>query len=153
MSGKFELKSSGTEQKFSTGAVRDISDSKPLLSLVSPFAVRRLGDWLTRGAKRYSPRNWEKGFPFSRCIDSLERHVQAFKAGDTDEDHLAACMCNVMFLIHYQDMIKRGVLPAELNDMPDYGSPEQEPEPAKLSRKPKPKPVKQKSNAKRRRHG
>ncbi len=30
-------------------------------------------------------------------------------------------MFNAMALIHYEEMIERGVLPAELNDMPNYG--------------------------------
>jgi hypothetical protein len=58
--------------------------------------------------------------PFSRVVDSLERHVQAFKAGDNTEDHLAAVMCNAMFLLHYQELIGAGVLPSELDDMPRY---------------------------------
>ena len=29
-------------------------------------------------------------------------------------------MFNAMALIHYEEMIERGVLPAELNDMPNY---------------------------------
>ena len=111
---------SGKREQFSTGAVRDTADGKPRLVLISPFALRRRGEWLRLGAVKYAPRNWELGMGFSRVVDSLERHVQAFKAGETDEDHLAAVMCNAMFLIHYQTMIERGALPAELNDMPDY---------------------------------
>lgn len=112
---------SGNRQAFATGAVRDTADGKPRLGLISPFALRRLGAWLTLGAAKYEPRNWEKGMPFSRVVDSLERHVQAFKAGDKSEDHLAAVMCNAMFLAHYQELIERNMLPADLDDMPDYG--------------------------------
>ena len=43
-----------------------------------------------------------------------------FMQGLRDEDHLAAIMFNAMALIHYEEMIERGVLPAELNDMPNY---------------------------------
>ena len=82
-----ELKSSGKEQSFSTGAVRDMSESKPALELISPFFERRLGDWLERGARRYERRNWEKGMPIERCIASLKRHVNQYQAGDDDEDH------------------------------------------------------------------
>jgi hypothetical protein len=31
-------------------------------------------------------------------------------------------MFNAMALIHYEEMIERGLLPAELNDMPNYQS-------------------------------
>lgn len=114
---------SGEREEFPTGAVRDTAAGKPRLGLISPFALRRFGAWLTAGAMKYSPRNWERGMPFSRVVDSLERHVQAFKAGEVDEDHLAAVMCNASFLIHYQEMIRTGVLPAELDDMPRYEPP------------------------------
>jgi hypothetical protein len=43
-----------------------------------------------------------------------------YQQGKRDEDHLAAIMFNAMALIHYEEMIERGRLPAELNDMPDY---------------------------------
>ena len=45
-----------------------------------------------------------------------------FQQGKRDEDHLAAIMFNAMALIHYEEMIERGLLPAELNDMPNYQS-------------------------------
>ena len=115
-----ELKTSGSEQTFCTGAVRD-SGSKPRMELISPFAMRRLGDWLRLGADRYADRNWEKGIPICRCVASLLRHTFAYLAGDTSEDHMAACMCNAMFILHYEEMIKRGVLPADLDDRPNYG--------------------------------
>jgi hypothetical protein len=40
--------------------------------------------------------------------------------GRDDEDHLAAVMCNAMFLLHTDEMVRRGVLPPELNDLPNY---------------------------------
>jgi hypothetical protein len=36
---------------------------------------------------------------------------------------LAAVMWNAMALAHGEDMVKRGVWPAELNDLPDYRTP------------------------------
>lgn len=117
-----QMHDSGERREFATGAVRDRGDLKPRMVLISPFAMRRLGEWLRLGEQKYSSRNWEKGIPFSDCLDSSERHLNAVKAGDTNEDHLAAIMCNTMFVMHYQEMIKRGVLPASLNDLPDYHS-------------------------------
>ena len=67
--------------------------------------------------------------PFSRCVASLKRHLMRFQQGLQDEDHLAAIMFNAMALIHYEEMIERGVLPAELNDMPatDHQAGEEKP--------------------------
>lgn len=49
------------------------------------------------GALKYGERNWEKGIPVSRYIDSAVRHLMKDCACETDEDHAAAfvwnCMC------------------------------------------------------------
>jgi hypothetical protein len=80
----------------------------------------RIGEWLRKGAKKYAERNWEAGMPISRCVASLCRHLEAFKMGRTDEDHLAAIAVNAQFIMHYEAMIERGVLPPSLDDMPKY---------------------------------
>jgi len=83
-------------------------------------ALRRLVAWLDLGAQKYNPRNWERGIPLARTTESTMRHMIAVAAGDDDEDHAAAVLCNLMFLAHTETMVKRGVLPAELDDMPRY---------------------------------
>jgi hypothetical protein len=115
-----EMQDSGQRQQFGTGAQRDTAEDKPRPDLISPFAEQRLGEWLAKGAKKYAERNWEQGMPFSRCTASLNRHLMQWKQGDESEDHLAAIMFNAMAIIHYQEMIVRGVLDADLGDMPDY---------------------------------
>ncbi len=137
-----EIKDSGQRQNFETGAVRDTAAGKYRPELISPFLfarcgrwllrqgarmmlsaffIERLGHWLERGAAKYSARNWEKGIPMDRTMASLLRHLNDYRAGDRSEDHLAAAACNVMFLIHTEEMVKRGRLPTALNDIPDYG--------------------------------
>jgi len=111
---------SGKRQQFASGTVRDTADDKPRPDLISPYANEREGAWLGIGAKKYAERNWEAGMPISRCIASLERHVIAYKKGKTDEDHMAAIRTNAGFILHYEEMIKLGVLPKELDDMPKY---------------------------------
>jgi|TARA_Y100000034_G_scaffold118456_1_gene159105 hypothetical protein len=115
-----KLKQSGSDEKFETGAVRDMADNKPRPDLISPFAEERLGEWLRLGAIRYAERNWEKGMPMSRTLASLNRHLMWFKQGKRDEDHLSAIMFNAMAIIHYEEMIKRGVLPEDLDDLETY---------------------------------
>lgn len=109
---------------FSSGAVRD-GGKKPALQYISPHAMFRLGEWLRfacedRQPEPYPPRNWEKGLPFSETIASLQRHVEKFKLGDTEEDHIAAILFGGMALAHYEEEIKAGRLPADLDDMPHY---------------------------------
>ena len=57
-------------------AVREPSEGKGRYDLLSPFATRRLAKWYELGAQKYAPRNWERGMPFSRYIDSAKRHIE-----------------------------------------------------------------------------
>jgi hypothetical protein len=111
---------SGHRETFETGAVRDAADGKSRPDLISPFATERLGEWLRLGAEKYAERNWEAGIPISRSLASLHRHLMKYQQGANDEDHLAAILCNAMFICHTEEMIKRGVLPQSLDDLPKY---------------------------------
>ena len=120
--------SAGHQREYQTGAVRENSSNKPRPDLISGFAEERLGEWLAKNCRpteeypngKYPERNWEKGLPMSNIVESLNRHMMKLKQGLTDEDHLAAIMCNAMFAIHVQEMVRRGVLPHTLLDMPTY---------------------------------
>jgi len=114
------MEDSGKRTEFSTGAVRDSSDDKPRPDLISPYAQWRKGLWLAEGAKKYKERNWEKGMKFSRCIASIFRHLLEYMMGKRNEDHLAAIAVNAEFLMHYEAMIEKGLLPKSLDDMPRY---------------------------------
>lgn len=102
-------------------AIREPSVGKGRFDLITPFGIMRLAKWYERGAQKYADRNWEKGMPFSRYIDSAERHITKFKMGMTDEDHLAAAAWNILAIIHHEEL---GQL--ELDDMPHYLSKEKE---------------------------
>lgn len=114
------MQDSGSREQFDAGAVRDTATGKPRLELISPFFLDRTGEWLRLGAEKYEDRNWEKGMPFSRVTASMLRHCNQWLAGDDTEDHLAAVAVNAMFLMHYQEMIKRGRLGIKWCDMPDF---------------------------------
>lgn len=119
-SGKHSMNDSGKREVFATGAVRDSAEGKPRPDLFSPFAMERIGLWLEQGARKYEPRNWEKGMEYERVTASLHRHLMKYMQHDTSEDHLAAIAVNASFLMHYDAMIERGILPKELNDLPEY---------------------------------
>jgi len=114
------MQDSGRRDTFDTGAVRDTADGKCRPDLISPFATERLAEWLRRGAEKYAERNWEKGIPISRSLASLHRHLMRYQQGHRGEDNLAAILCNAMFIVHTEEMIKRGVLPQSLDDLPKY---------------------------------
>ncbi len=115
-----KLQDSGQRRKFKTGAVRDRGDLKPRPDLISPHANMREGMINTLGSIKYSVRNWEQGIPISECLASAQRHIEQYKRGDTDEDHLAQARWNLGAMIHFEEEIKAGRLPAELDDMPKY---------------------------------
>ena len=116
-----ELKDSGIREKFSTGAVRDgDAASKPAYELISPMALKRIAQHYANGAKKYAKRNWEAGIPMDRTMASLLRHINQYREGLRDEDHLAAIAWNAIALMHYEEMIARGLLPKNLMDIPSY---------------------------------
>ena len=117
---KFILKDSGEREKFETGAVRDVSTGKGSYELLSPIAIKRVAIVYERGAKKYGRRNYEKGMPISRFLQSALRHTFQYLEGYRDEDHLAQGAWNLMSAIHIDEMIERGMLPKELRDTPDY---------------------------------
>jgi len=116
----FKLKDSGKREQHSSGAVRDIREGKGRHDLMSIFALKRYADIMERGAKKYDDRNWEKGMPMSRYVDSAIRHILQAMQGLTDEDHWGHAFWNIGAIMHQQELIALGILPPELNDLPDY---------------------------------
>lgn len=110
------VQDSGARQTFTTGSVRDTRDGKGRFDLITPIGLKRLACHYENGAQKYGERNWEKGQPVSRFLDSAIRHLYAYLAGDRSEDHLAAAAWNAMGAIHVEAECLAGRLPAELND-------------------------------------
>ena len=57
------------------------------------------------GAEKYSPNNWRKGMPITEVYESLQRHINAFMAGEDDDEesglsHLGHAFCNLVFMTH-----------------------------------------------------
>ena len=114
------MQDSGERETFETGAVRDAAEGKSRPDLFSAFALERVGEWLRLGSLKYAENNWMKGMNYSRVVAGLCRHLMKYRQRDNSEDHLAALIVNASFLMHYDAMIKRGVLPESLNDLPTY---------------------------------
>ena len=111
-----KIDDSGKRMSYGEGkAVREPSDGKGRFDLITPFGLERLAKWYEIGAKKYSDRNWEKGIPFSRYIDSAMRHMIKFIMGRYDEDHLAAAVWNLMAIMHHQALDE-----TDLDDLPHY---------------------------------
>jgi len=99
---------------YESGAQRENKEHKSRPDLISPYFQERLGFVLRDGAKIYSERNWELGIPDSSFLQSLERHLLAYKMGishglsenNKEEDHLGHLAYNVMGLIHNEEVRK-----------------------------------------------
>jgi len=113
-----KVQDSGQRQEFGTGAVRDTQDGKGRYDLLPVHAIARLAKHFENGAKKYGESNWAKGIPLRRYLDSMLRHSFKFMGGANDEDHLAAIIWNACCLLETQELIDRGLLPKELDNLP-----------------------------------
>lgn len=100
---------------FEGGGTRERAEGKGRYDLLPIFALKRLARWYELGAQKYGDRNWEKGLPYSRCIDSAKRHLDKFLMGMHDEDHLTAAIWNLMAILDFQE---RGM--NQFDDLPHY---------------------------------
>lgn len=82
------------------------NDGKVQLSYLPTKAQESEARVWMKGAKKYTRDNWKKGLPFLSVIDSMLRHVLAFKEGEnndpeTGESHMGHVRCNAAMLIEF----------------------------------------------------
>lgn len=112
------LKDSGERQDFGTGSVRDLDTGKGAYDLLQEFGIHADAMQLERGKAKYGWRNWERGQPVSRYIQSCRRHIAYYMMGLRDEPHLSAAAWNILCAIDTVFRVKVGLLPAALDDTP-----------------------------------
>ena len=93
------------------------NDGKPCMSLLPPLALEEVAKVLTYGKQKYAAWNWLKGLDHMSIVDSMERHLSAWKKGeDIDSEsgllHASHMATNAVMLI---EMI---LLRPDLNDRP-----------------------------------
>lgn len=81
--------------------------------LVPAYAQEQYARVLTKGAEKYTDRNWEKGMKWSKVLASMKRHILAYERGEdrdpeTGELHVAHIMCNAAFLTEYYRIYPQG---------------------------------------------
>lgn len=96
---RFYANETNTTMKFDGG--------KAPLDLVPMSAVFGLAEVLGYGAKKYTAWNWRKGLIWSRYYAAAMRHLfQWWCIGSVDPEsgisHLKHAMCNIAFLIEYE---------------------------------------------------
>ncbi len=85
------------------------NQGKTRLGLIPPFSIQEIGKVFTKGAEKYGDNNYRKGMPWSKCVDSLHRHLNAFEQGeDFDAEsglhHMAHVATNAIFLLEYYNI-------------------------------------------------
>lgn len=88
---------------YENGVKRSDRTGKGRYDLISPFALERLAKVYERGAISKGPRNWEAGFEWSRCLDSACRHINQYRMGHRDEDHIVQAIWNLFALVHFEE--------------------------------------------------
>lgn len=82
------------------------NEGKLRYDLMHPVSNEGVAKILTMGSKKYAPRNWEKGMPWTSVVASLKRHLAEFEKGidfdsESGEKHIDHIACNVHFLQAY----------------------------------------------------
>lgn len=93
------IKDSGKKTIFKSGFQRDTNENKPLYNLIPHELLTRVALLYTLGAVKYGKNNWKKANSeeeYERFKESAFRHFIAWQRGDTDEDHPAAVIWNIM---------------------------------------------------------
>lgn len=108
-------------KEFKSGAKRSVTTDKGRYDLLPPDAIHLLAQVYEWGCKQKGDRNWEKGIPLSRFLDSALRHTFQALNGKTDEPHAAQATWNLLGYIQTKMWIEQGILPPELDDLPKRG--------------------------------
>ena len=86
-------------------AVKNDED-KARFDLIPPRPLWELAKIYTVGAKKYAPRNWEKGMCWGRIFAAIMRHLWRWAMGEDDDpedglSHLAHAAWGCFTLIEY----------------------------------------------------
>lgn len=103
---KFVTRDSGQREEYDSGMVRDTQEGKARFDLLLPVGIpyrdqfwTRVADLLGRGAAKYNDRNWERAAgsdELDRFKSSAQRHLMQWLTDETDEDHAAAVVFNLL---------------------------------------------------------
>ena len=92
-------------------------DGKPMWQLLPMGQVEEVVKVITMGAKKYAPGNW-KAVPDARnrYIGAAYRHLASVQKGeDKDSEsglsHLAHAVCNLLFVMWFEDMTNKLMTP------------------------------------------
>lgn len=109
--GEFVLKDSGEREEYSTGAKRDSRVGKGRFDLIHFEFLRRLSLVCESGSLKYGDNNYLLGgIKENRFLDSAMRHINNYRSGLRDEDHIVQAAWNLMAIVALDYLVKNGVL-------------------------------------------
>ena len=112
-----DVKDSGKRISYGNeNATREPTDGSGRFDLLCMQMLYRQALHNEKGGQKYADRNWEKGMPVSRCIDSALRHLTKYIMGWNDEPHLDAAIWNLAAIAYYEHKYP------ELMDLPERAS-------------------------------
>lgn len=96
------------KEKLDLSVGTKLDQGKVPMELLPPELLFGVSEVLGFGAKKYEPRNWEKGMKWSRVFGALMRHLWAWWRGErvdpeTGMSHLWHAATNIAFLIAYEE--------------------------------------------------
>lgn len=88
----------------STGGEKGVKGAR--FDLIPTGPLFKIAEHLGIGASKYSDRNWERGYEWSKSYASLQRHIVAWWGGEDNDpelgsSHLAAVAFHVLVLLEY----------------------------------------------------
>jgi hypothetical protein len=100
------VESSEVRSVSSTGAEKGTKPQR--FGLIPPEALAVVAAHYGVGAAKYSDHNWRKGYEWSKSYDALQRHSNAFWAGEdidaeTGSPHMAAVAFHALTLITFME--------------------------------------------------
>ncbi len=85
------------------GPTRSTDADATQYALVCPTGLKRLAETYAEGATKYAPDNWALGLPINDTLNHVLRHLNEYRLGNEDEDHLAHAAWGLFTLMHLED--------------------------------------------------
>ena len=72
------------------------------LEMIPNVAMKRMADRMIFGMQTHSAQGYRHEGNANTYREKAKRHWNQYVSGQTDEDHLAAVMCNIAFLMFHE---------------------------------------------------
>jgi hypothetical protein len=93
-----------------SGAVRSTGCMNARYDLINPVGMRRLAETYAEGAKKYGDSNWQKGIDTPNLLNHAITHIEAWRNGDTSEDHMAHAVWNLFTIMYTEERLPHLVI-------------------------------------------